>query len=328
MHPVTRWNDYYRHVLDVNEDVVELAWVKSYQVIRVNTDFKLTSAMLFNTLQMEIDIVVIRQSMLPELYAGHLWKEHHGSTLLLTASVNQMDDQCLAMISDKSVLIVGHYYANSMDSIIEVAKSVTVFVSIESAIKSTESCRYITSDKYTGFLTWTIQQLGIQQQHIIRIGQYLDQYFYGYPCEEAVCFRNEIFMIDKLLAINDEQEVDTLVINGRTEMANNEVLKGYLRTAKEVDFTIGNNTYTALVGIGDIYVGDGCWLLAHNSTSGIGMLFRYDLSQNKTSISIRTTQKSGIHAGALLKKLVGGGGYPSMAGGSISKLLFPEQLLY
>lgn len=82
-----------------------------------------------------------------------------------------------------------------------------------------------------------------------------------------------------------------------------------------------------LVAIGDSPIIMTCLLLTENSPSGVGLLFRYDLNTGKTFISGRSTKESSIDMGLLMRELIQGGGTRAMGGGSISKLLFPEQLL-
>ncbi len=264
---------------------------------------------------MEFDTIVVRESMLGENYGAYLWNLHHGIELLKTEPITKMDDDLLDKIEGKHILIVGGYYRNNMEPILKAAKTVKVF------------------DSTTGFLTWTVEQLEIKDETILTMARYIDNYQYGYPSEEALCFQNGVYCIDKdtdldkILTIKSLDDINLVLINGKTKRISNlRLAEQRLKCSKQLSLKIEDQTYNVLVGIGDSPVVDTCLLLANKSSNGIGMLFRYDLLNNKTFISTRTTEMSEVNAGVLMKKLIGGDGTKSMGGGSIQGLFFPEQL--
>lgn len=286
---------------------------------------------------MNFDTVVVRQSMLAELYGAHLWHLHRGSDLLTTPPVTQMDQGLLDKIKGKNILIVGGYYRANMGPILEAAKEVTVFYNSSDADESVSGYNFVTSLEFTGFLTWTVQQLGLQDDKaspVLRMAHYLDEYLYGYPSEESMCFQNGVYVIDKdndlekILTIKSIEDIEATIVKGKEKRINNRRIgEQRWKCAKQLTFKAGDETYSALVGIGDSPIVDTCLLLAEKSPSGIGMLIRYDINTGKTFISTRTTKESGVDAGILMKKLVKGGGSKPMGGGSVSGLFFPEQLL-
>lgn len=283
---------------------------------------------------MNFDIVVVRQNMLAELYGAHLWKTYRGAELLLTPPITQMDQDLLEKIKGKNVLVVGGYYRENMEQIVASGKSVSVFYNSSDSVIVAEGYKALLGTEYWGFVTWTAGVLTIQEDHVLKMAKYLDEYLYGYPSEKAMCFQNGVYVVDqdndldKLLTIKSNEDVETTISKGKEKLvANRRIADQRLKCAKSLTFKAGGDTYTALVSIGDSPVVDTCLLLAEKASSGIGMLFRYDLSTGKTFISTRTTKESGVDAGILMKKLVRGGGSKPMGGGSISGLFFPEQLL-
>lgn len=142
------------------------------------------------------------------------------------------------------------------------------------------------------------------------MARYLDDYLYGYPSEESLCFQNGLYAIDKdddldkILTIKSNEDINAIIAKGREKRINNRRISGQrLKCVKQLTFKAGDETYSAL---GDTPVVDTCLLLADKSPSGIGMLFRYDINTGKTSISTRTTKESEVDAGLLMKNLVEG----------------------
>lgn len=276
-------------------------------------------------------VVVVRQSMLAELYGAHLWMVQCGCELLVTAPVTQMTSDLLDKISGKRILIVGGYYSSNMSAILDAAKEVTVFYNSSDVDELVKGYQFITSVEFTGFLTWTVQQLNIQEPYILRMSKYLDEYLYGYPSDEAMCFQNGVYVIDKdndldkILTIKSNDDISPVIVKGREKRINNRrVAEQRLKTSKQLTFKAGDEIYTCLCSIGDTPIVDTCLLLAEKSNTGIGVLFRYDINTSKTFISCRTTLDSGIDAGLLMKKWIHGGGSKPMGGGSVSGLHFPD----
>lgn len=285
--------------------------------------------------EFNFDIIVVRETMLAESYGAYLWNKHRGCEVGFTPSITELHELMLEEIKDKSILIVGGYYQSNMDPIIKVAKEITVFYNssdITQDVVSNYKC--IRANEFTGFLTWTTKILNIEDDHILMISQYLDEYIYGYPSNDALCFQNGISVIDKdnnwdkMSTITSMEDIRQIVIKGKENTITNKRI-AYQRfgSSEEITFNIGDKSYSACVSIGDCPIVDTCLLLADQSSDGIGMLFRYDMKARKTFISTRSTQESNINAGLLMKQLIGGGGSKSMGGGSISGLLFPEQVL-
>src|SRR5689334_22865767 len=113
----------------------------------------------------EVEIIIVRQGMLSELYGAHLWKTIRNVEILITSSITQINDDLLNKIQGKTVLIVGNYY--NMESIIENAKGVVVFIN-DCNVDWYYEYPYIflTYKQNTGFLSWTVNELNIQEEHI------------------------------------------------------------------------------------------------------------------------------------------------------------------
>ena len=280
------------------------------------------------------DIIVVREGMLAECYGAYLWSVVKGCKFLTTPPLTQMEKADLAVIRDKNILIVGGYYRDNMEPIVEAAKEVTVFYNSSDVIRNVPPHELLTPLEFTGFLTWTIEQLSIEDEHILLIGRYLDEYLYGYPSDESLYFQKGVYTIDKdtdlnkLLTIRCVEDMVNILVKGQEKtIGDRRIAEQRCKSAKEFTFELEGKSYSALVTIGDSPIVETCLLLAKKSSSGVGMLFRYDISTGKTFISTRSTKESGIDAGVLMNKLVKGGGSKVMGGGSISKLVFPDQLL-
>lgn len=277
---------------------------------------------------MEFDCVVVRQNMLAELCGAGLWDSERNSEVIQTPPLTEFTPELLEKIRGKNVLIAGGYYNKSMKPILEAAKSVFVFYN-SSDEPAREEHKFYQIEHADGFATWTANKVGIDASDFhFKIAKYLDDYQYGYPSEEALCFQNGVYVIDKstdyekLMSIGNIEQV---IEAGRQKRISNmriaeQRLKGALEFSVLVDKPCG-----ALTAIGDSPIVDTCLLLAEKSKGGIGFLFRYDLAKNKTFISCRVNEQSGLDAGKIMQKLVGGGGSKPMGGGSIDGLIFPGE---
>jgi hypothetical protein len=283
---------------------------------------------------MDYDLVVVRETMLVEVYGTFLWQKYlNKGNVIATKPITEMDNATVAEIKGKNILLVGGYYRENMSPILASANSVTVYYS-ESDIDETSHFLTYKVVISSGFASWMAQQLCIKDELIIKIAKYLDEYAYGDPSEDSLCFQTGLYTIDKpkdldkVASISSIQNVEDVIALGKSKrIANLRVADQRVKSSKELTVTVDNKPYKALVSIGDSPIVDTCLLLAKKSTQGIGILFRYDMSANKTFVSARTTKESGINAGQLMKSLVNGGGSRYMGGGSVSTLLFPEQLL-
>jgi hypothetical protein len=281
---------------------------------------------------MAYQLIVVRRNMLAELYGAHLWATHTNTEIFDTSALTEMTPDQLEKIRNKNILIVGGYFKSNMKPILAEAKEVTVFFNTSDLDDQQPDHKFITAEPLSGFLSWTIQQLGIVESCTVQIAKYLDEYLYGYPSEESLCFQNGVYTIDKpsdlerLLTIQSNKDIESTIAKGKKKrVANLRIAQQRLEASKQFIVYFDGKPYPATVAIGDSPIVDSCILLAQQT--GIGILFRYNLAAKKTFLSCRTTKESGIDAGHLMKQLVNGGGSVPMGGGSINELLLPHQLL-
>ena len=274
------------------------------------------------------DVVVVRRAMLNEEYGAHLWKTLTGAEVLTTDPVVKMTESYLEQITGKRVLLVGGYYRDNMDPIVERAKSVFIFFNTSDDVQPNSEC--VIAKEGVGFLMWTVKKLNIVDVVTNHIAQYLDEYLYGYPSDESLCFQNGVYVIqqptevEKILTVKTEDDITRVLEQGRIKRINNlRIAIIRLGNATEIAFTLRGVSHSALVVIGDTPIVDTCLLLAEKSQGGLGIMFRYDLEKKRTMISARATKESGIDAGQLMKALVKGGGSKPMGGGSVDELVFP-----
>ena len=279
------------------------------------------------------DFVIIRQNMLAEVYGAYIWQQFCACGIITTPPLVKLDESVLEKITGKNVLIVGRYYRNNMDEIVKVAKDVSVFFNESDELP--KACNYacFKASKGQGFTTWTLDQTNYDEehQHVAKIAEYLDEYLYGFPSEEALCFQNGVYTIDKptdlekILTIQGSEDIKSTILRGKQKRTSNlRIAEQRAKCAAMFLFTLDDgDQFEALVTIGDSPIVDTCILLSEMSPTGIGMSFRYDVKNGKTLISMRVTKESGLDAGLLMSKYIGGGGSQAMGGGSISFLVFP-----
>lgn len=170
---------------------------------------------------MNFETIVVHQSMLAESYGAYLWKENRGSEMLMTPALTEMDQTFLEKIKDKRILIVGGYYRENMKPILEAVKEITVFYNSSDADGISDDYNHFISVEFTGFLSWTVEQLKIEEKYILKIAQYLDEYLYGYPSEEALRFQNGLYTIqkenvlDKILTVKSLEDIEATIIKGK-----------------------------------------------------------------------------------------------------------------
>ena len=280
---------------------------------------------------MEFDLIIVRKDVLPDMYGAYLWKKYKGGDVIIAENNTQFD-----MIEDKRILIIGRYYDAKMDQILYSANRVTVFCN-NSDLEPPPSYQYIQSGECTGFAHWVVQELAITDPTEKRIAEYLDEYMYGEPSEKAIHFQNGLRTIEastdysRLMTIEDEDDINRLIENGeKIQRIDLRFAKQQLRSS--VSYRLGDNW--AQIGIGDIPTITSCLLFANKSKSGLALFFRYDLTFNKTFITVRVTKASGLDAGIIARNMVKGGDFKIMksgskflSGGSINGLHFPDDIL-
>jgi hypothetical protein len=186
----------------------------------------------------------------------------------------------------------------------------------------------IRASENKGFLSWVLQEK-IKTPVLLQIGEYLDSYLYGWPTEEALAFQNGVYTLtgnsnlEKILQVQTQEDIAEVIEKGKIKRnANKEIAAGRVRDAT----TIMYQGVQVLVGFGDSPIVDTCIALAEKAPSGIGILFRYNLKDKRTFISVRVTEGNSLRAGDIAQVLIGGGGSHSMGGGSTDGLIFPEEL--
>ena len=282
--------------------------------------------------QRTYDYVIARRNMLAEVFGAYLWSCTTKSEHIFTDPDVKMTDANLKLITGKSVLIVGGYYRDNMAPIINAAADVTVFYNASDDVISHDGYTVVRGTSTSGFLSWTVNKLNVTLPYVCRMADLLDQYLYGWPTEEALCFQNGIYTIDKpddlgkLLSVLSDADIDAIIVAGRTKrIANKRIADERVKKSSVYTFNVNGTKYRAAISIGDSPIVDTCIALAVQT--GIGILLRYDLAAEKTFMSIRTTRESGIDAGKLAGDLVGGGGSMSMGGGQIGGLHFPDAIV-
>lgn len=285
---------------------------------------------------MSFDIIFARKSMLAETYGGYLLKEScPESELFLTENITEFTPEMLTTIKDKNILIIGGYYRENIKEITRSATMTTVFYNSsdfpEFLKNGSPSYSIIIGTEHRGFLSWVIRYLHIKEDYIRLMGRYLDEYLYGYPSEESLRFQQGVYSIqretdlEKILTIKSVADVeDAIEVGSIKRFSNLRHAKQRLTTAYVYPIRYDGRLISATVSIGDSPIVDTCILLAEHT--GVGILFRYDLRNNKTFVSCRTTEKSDIDAGKLMKQFIGGGGSYVMGGGSVDGLKFPHEL--
>jgi hypothetical protein len=279
---------------------------------------------------MNFNTVVVRKQMLAECFGAHLWNKMSDIKIMVTDAVTEMNNSMLEEIKDKDVLIVGGYYKNNMKPIIYAAKNLTIFYNNSDKYNQSNDYIALVADKNKGFASWTVEQLKISDDYILRIADYLDQYLYGHPSEEALCFQNGVYMLngvtdlEKIKTIKNHEDIENAIEKGREKRINNlRIAKNRADWSTELPLKFNNNVYNVCVAIGDSPIVDTCIVLADRSSSGIGLLLRYDLKSKRTYLSARVKHGVEVNMGEFMHSLVGGGGSYVMGGGSVSGFVSP-----
>lgn len=286
------------------------------------------------------DVIIVRRTMLAENFGAWLLKQESPQTQVLQTDAQvSLKEYELEIIRDKKILIVGGYYTNSMKSIKEVASSGCVFLNEGDAIPPAATNWDVVLSPVIGrgFATVALTQIDkrFHTEVNLKIVNYLDQYLYGWPSNEAMAFQNGIYLIDcetdleKLLTIRTEKDVEDTIANGETKRrANFRIAQQRFDTAIPCKIALPNDLkLTALLAIGDSPIVDTCAVLAEHSENGVGILMRYDLKRNRTLISVRVRDNTCVRAADVASSLCqGGGGSHAMGGGSIEGFQRPTDL--
>jgi hypothetical protein len=272
--------------------------------------------------------------MLSEFYGAYLWNKTIGCKIVTTDTDNIMSYDNIKLIENKNILIVGSYYENNLQNIYDSANTVSIFYNSGDSYNEyndmIEHKSYF-ANKYSGFATWSVNELGITDDYITRISILLDQYQYGHPSEEAFYFQNGLFYLDeipnlnKLLDLINNDDIDKIIDNGKQLRANNLIIaKSRVELSKDVTIIFNGIPYTIRVAIGDSPILDTCIALAEKSPSGIGILIRYDLNENKTYFYIRSKKETDVNISQLSNSVVGGSGSYVMGGGVVNGFIPPH----
>lgn len=246
----------------------------------------------------DVDIIIVRETMLAENFGAHLWSIDNNVDVLRTKAQVTLSTEELESIAGKRILIVGGYYRSCMDDILSTASAVWVFHNHADTVPDDAKynvLRPTTEDR--GFATFAFDLLpGWRKPRMLRkMVEYLDSYLYGWPSEKAMCFQNGVYVIDKptdlekLMTIECTQALKQTIVNGTAERLSN-IRIAEQRLEASIDVSLAAYSLVAKLGFGDSPIVDSCRMLAQKSESGVGILVRYDLSANRTLFSIGTTQ--------------------------------------
>lgn len=268
--------------------------------------------------------IVVRRTMLSELFGAELMRRYHKSKVIATDPLVVPTPELLAEVFGHNVFLVGGYYSKSLDMFREVVKSLTIFYNSGDTIDDGNHT-IIKASPNTGFATFMLGFISPPTRYC-RIAQYLDDYYYGFPTKESMIFVNGVHAIAKsnslpetdcstvemIPLMNDFYSIKNIEEAGTAKYKKNlAIAKSRLENAKQ--YSILGNMATVAIGGSPIVMT--CLLLA--DVTGIGILVRHDEKQNRTYLSCRTTESSGINAGDLMRRFINGGGSHNVAGGSI-----------
>jgi hypothetical protein len=292
---------------------------------------------------MHPEVIIVREMMIAECFGAHLWSvaaelRDQPMHVLYTKAQVSLSESEMESIRGANVLIVGGYYRDHMPEIIAAAAKVWVFHN--NSDEQMEGYETLLPRSATeGFASFALQSItseGVSLDNVETLKEvvgHLDSYLYGWPSEEAMCFQNGVYLIDKptdlekLLTIKTIQDVNSTMQNGRLKRrANLRIAEQRLKWARAFNIAYGAKTlsiYSVLVGFGDSPVVDTCRLLAEKSADGIGILVRYNLEAERTFFSVGTTERSSHDAGEIAKVLFDGGGSQPMGGGSLAGIINP-----
>lgn len=287
----------------------------------------------------EWDVAVVRSNMLCELFGAELLLPR-GVTVMQTQAQTALTAGQLEDIRDKRVLIAGGYYRGAMSPILDVARRVTVFLNSSDHLEphpKLEVLRASIDSNAFGFASFCVAACQADGREptapnypaptgdVPRVARFLDEYLFGNPSEEALCFQNGVYTIDrptdaeKIRTLLTPADVDRCVANGRPKRVSNlRIAEQRYKATVTISFRYGERDVRAVLGVGDSPIVDTCLFFAQKAD--VGMLFRFDVSQRRTFVSAISNAASNLDAGKLISDLFGGGGSFFMGGGSFQGL--------
>jgi hypothetical protein len=212
------------------------------------------------------------------------------------------------------VLIYGGYYRENHENIVKSAKSVARVVQEDEESKDwSESVELIRACP----CEWTIKnderKYGTDnkiEQHHDEIGRHLDNYLYRYPSENDLNFQNGVYVIDaptdldKVKKITSMNDIANCIEQGKEKRQQNErIAQQRLARSTVIQKKFGDDILEICISEGDSPIVDTCFLLAKNSKSKVGALFRHDCSLDKTFLSVYCLEESGRKASKIAKRM-------------------------
>ena len=198
---------------------------------------------------------------------------------------------------------------------------------LESDTQDTKNNVIYVADEHTGFATYSIETLGIEQECYKIMATRFDSYLYGFPSEKTLMFQYGFYSLemkedmDKFKAITENPNLieNILLIGQKTRLVNATITKQRLENSTEVAVDYQGKEYKMRIAVGDSPIVDSCILLADNATDGIGCLIRFNLQTKKIFYSIRKSAKAdpNLKMGDFIREVFGcGGGSKIQAGGA------------
>jgi hypothetical protein len=294
----------------------------------------------------ENTVVVCRKNMLAEVYCGYIIQCClPGIEIIHTDALTKMDDATLEKVRGKDALIYGGYYrgVENHKAILEKANSMTVVIQDEDMKNKKEWMEIVTlisgkpCEQTLNLLSLhfgeekekTLERIGGTFHR--RICHHLDMYLYDYPEDDDINFQNGVYIIDasndleKIKLIQSDQGVSACIEKGKQKCQNNlGVAQQRVNKSIEIQKLIGGKPIAIRVAEGDSPIVDSCRLLAKNSSSRVGAMFRHDIRLGKTFVSICCLKESGFEACTIAREWMNGGGSPFMGGCSREGLFFPH----
>lgn len=240
---------------------------------------------------MQFDTIIIRRSMLNEVYGARLWSEYRSCNVITTPDITRMDQELLTTITGKHIFIIGNYYSDHISEILDAASSVSI--GYNAGEPTHEGVTAIVFHANMGFCRWTYDQLKIQTEYIQILCDLFDTWYYGSDIEK---------ILSDVRTVVTKQKVDSAI---------------------EGKITIDGCEYTAKYNVADSFIIESASELALSSKSGIGILYGYNIGKNTTFVVVCTTEGSGISAGEIADVLFGGDGNYRLGHASTDGLFFP-----
>ena len=267
------------------------------------------------------DYIIVKQDQISNNYGAFILQEIFKSKIL-----NKITTEYINLFNDKKILLVGDFFRNELNKISD-NTSVTIYLNSFEYEPGLYHPLYdfMYGKEGEGFSSFVIRYFKIKNNHMKKIAELLDDYYYNYTSKESIYFylalSNQYDLCTKFTNMDD---IIFHIEKGKKIYDKNLNFENINKNIKKLKFKIDGMNQIIYIYECNEYIIEILSYLSDLNPDGTALLFHK--KNNKTCLSLKIAKKSKFSANILANHLFNGSGSNFLAIKLFDSIIHPETI--